>query len=343
MAAATMYVTPDGAGAKDGAAWASAFGEAEFENDLETASEAGDIYYIAGGTYTADSGYDWNARDGTAVAPITFVGVKAGTSNEPPTLADWADTNLDVSATEERPLFAMGANVFRSSDYNKFFNIKFTTTEASGIRCDLAVLLYNCDVVNDSGTANRNGFYLVNACTAIHCSAKSTNGYAINAAGTSVIIYCYVHDSAEGIRILGHAEICLFNIIDTCTTGINLATYDYTLLFGNSIYNTTTAVSGTDGHSVRCINNIIHTATDGFKWTTQTDSGFFAFNHNYCTDMYDGVEETVVPHKDNWVTGSSDPLFVDITGTSYTDQNYSLQAGSPCLNAGMAIKLAIGN
>ena len=33
MAAATMYVTPAGAGVKDGTTWAKAFGYAEFETD----------------------------------------------------------------------------------------------------------------------------------------------------------------------------------------------------------------------------------------------------------------------------------------------------------------------
>ncbi|MDE6450133.1 MAG: hypothetical protein K2L41_08665, partial [Muribaculaceae bacterium] len=52
--AATYYVTPDGAGSKDGSSWENAFGIGEFR-DQAAKNVNGDIYNLAGGTYIMES------------------------------------------------------------------------------------------------------------------------------------------------------------------------------------------------------------------------------------------------------------------------------------------------
>lgn len=48
--AATYYVTPEGAGEKDGSSWENAFGVAEFRNQAENNAN-GDVYHFEGGLY----------------------------------------------------------------------------------------------------------------------------------------------------------------------------------------------------------------------------------------------------------------------------------------------------
>jgi hypothetical protein len=345
---ANKYIDMDlGTGGNDGSSWANAYRTAAaVDAFFDTTVAAGDIVYVMQSTWTLTENCICTARDGTAIAPITIIGVKDGTTNEPPVLADWSDTNLDTPATDDRPTFACAAYALYTGDYWKFYNIRFTGSSSQMLVCYIGALFYNCYGYNSSGTENRAVFTPSDgSARLIHTEIISTNGYGISGSSATniTILFCYIHDSVIGINFPSHGygSKILFNVIDTCTTGINLVGATDVFLFGNSIYNTTTALAATTGYNAICINNIIHTATDGFKWTTQTDSNFFAYNHNYCTDMYDGVEETVIAHKDNYVTGSSDPLFVDVTGTGVTDLNFSLQAGSPCINAGMSIKLAV--
>ena len=51
---ANKYVTPAGAGSKDGTSWDNAFGATEFFTDIVTGGTlaTGDTYYIYTGTYT---------------------------------------------------------------------------------------------------------------------------------------------------------------------------------------------------------------------------------------------------------------------------------------------------
>jgi hypothetical protein len=328
MAAATMYVTPAGAGAKDGAAWASAMGEAEFEADLEANAEAGDIYYVQAGTYTLDSAYDASAKDGTAVGPISIIGVVAATTEEPPPLSRWG-------SGDDRPLFALGAYTFTTGDYFKIFNCRFTGTAATGLVAGNYAVVYNCYFRNTSGTAGRTACTITNSFI-INSECISDNGIALSLGSAAKAIFCYAHDSVTGIN-MNASNLILFCIADTCSTAGIAETADIGgTVFGNTIYNCPIGVSGTTGFHV-FINNIIDTATDGFKWTTQTDINFFAYNHagNNVTDMWDLVEETVAAHKDNWAT-SGDPLFTSAAGGSF-----SLGTASPCLSAGMKITLGV--
>lgn len=48
--ATDYYVSPEGAGSKDGSSWENAFGTAEFEEKAKTNAD-GDVYYFAGGVY----------------------------------------------------------------------------------------------------------------------------------------------------------------------------------------------------------------------------------------------------------------------------------------------------
>lgn len=64
--AATYYVTPDGAGTKDGSSWDNAFGVEEFRAQAAN-NVNGDIYNLAGGTYIMESAIAFKAETGFAL------------------------------------------------------------------------------------------------------------------------------------------------------------------------------------------------------------------------------------------------------------------------------------
>lgn len=334
MAAATMYVTPAGALGKTGANWANAMGEAEFEADLEANAEAGDIYYVASGAadgtsvpYTLDSAYDSSARDGTVVAPISIIGVKFGTTAEPPVLADWG-------AALDRPHFVCAANAVTFGDYYKLYNLSWTGTAASTVLTGTNARVYNCKGANTYATA-RNALYVGAYGAVIKYEGTGANCWGLRLGSPALALFCYLHDCYLGINTAAN-NFLLSNIIDTVTTGVFIEDDLGIIAINNTIYNSTTAISVGAGTGI-FINNIIDTATDGFLWTTQTDINFFAYNHegNNVTDMWDLVEEAVTAHKDNWVT-SGDPDFTNEAGG-----DFSLEATSPCIDAGMAMSLGV--
>lgn len=335
MAPATMYVTVAGAGTGDGLSWTNAFSFAQWETDLVTNSEPGDIYYVKAGTYTLPNSITSAAKDGTAVLPYAIIGVKAATTNVPPVLADWGTTT-------DKPTFVCAAYTFTFGDYYKVYNCIFTGTATNVITAGAYCVIKNLKASNTYTSTGRSALIAGSYSYVINCECQANDSGTQKGTGVligtySKMIFCYIHDSLIGINLAAGCVI-LYSIVDTCTTGIDVTSDDYVMLMGNTFYNTTTAVSATDATSFAGINNIIDTTTDGFLWTTQTDSNFFAYNHegNSVTDMWDLVEESVTAYKDNHVT-SGDPDFTD-----EANGNFSLESTSPCINAGMAITLGVG-
>jgi hypothetical protein len=340
MAAATMYVTVAGGDpTHDGTTWAKAFSMADFLADLTNNAEAGDIYYVQAGTYTLTGAHDSSAKVGTAVAPISIIGVKAATSAEPPVLADWG-TWVVGHATDDCPKFVCGANTFKVGNYHKTFNCNFTTDEAKGYECGTYCITYNCASTNSSGTANRYAFYNGTGSSYVKCEAVSTAGYGLYIASGRAV-FCYIHDSTNGINSAGQGDVVLFSVTDTCSGyGIAIGGSDYNVMMNNTFYNCATAFSATTGDSNLLINNIIDTATDGFKWTTTTNNNFFAYNHegNNVTEMFDTATAAyTLFHGDQWATTPADPKFTNAAGG-----DLSLGSDSPCIDAGMTITLGVG-
>jgi len=84
-----MYVTTTGAGDTSGDSWANAMDWDAFEADVDGACEPGDRYFVMEGYYSNDGALS-DYTGGTAQNPIEIIGVKSGTTAEPPTSADWA-------------------------------------------------------------------------------------------------------------------------------------------------------------------------------------------------------------------------------------------------------------
>jgi parallel beta-helix repeat protein len=335
MARTYYHVTTTGADTKTGADWAHAMDLAAFVAWIDSADFAVDsTYYFKSGEYTLTGALNITDRDGTAVAPVCIIGVKAATTNEGANvvLSDW-----ESGAT--RPTFTCAANAFSVGNYYKIYNCIFTGTANPTLSAEVGIVLYNCKISNTYGSA-RTALQSSNYARVINCEVTSTAGGGINTSTpvTITVAYTYIRDCGGTGVSCGNNSIILFNVIDTCVTGIYLEDSANCVIANNTIYNTTTAISATSAYAICCINNIIDTAGDGIKWTTQTDINLHAYNHvgNSTDPMWNTVEATFSAHKDNWVTGGTgdDPEFND-----EANGDFKLAATSPCIDAGMSLTL----
>lgn len=313
-----IYVTVAGAGNKSGSTWGNAMGRAEWETDLEAPASPDDTYYVEEGTYTLSEDIDNSAIDGTSTAPIKIIGVKSGTSNEPPVFADHAFTTA-------RPLIEAAGWMWKFGDYWIFKNLRVTTTEATGFQTGANCLLINCASNNSSGTSGRRGFTLGAVNNVIGCEAQSINGQAFRADGSNnKFVGCYAHDSDYGFHAASGRMDTINSIADTCTiAGINIDARSDSQAINNTIYNCAIGIRGTS--AVRCliVNNIIDACTIGASWTTNYPSNYFDYN------CWDNTTDTVnITKGDNAVTG--DPGM-----GNPANGDFSIDSESNCVDAAL--------
>lgn len=258
MAATYYYVDSTKSNGNDGSSWANAFSTSDFETSIENlGAGVTDVYYfIKGGTYS-----NWSASNivpadrGTTALPCYIIGVKSGTTN--------VGANIvlsDYAYGTDRPLFSGGAYGIGGANTASWIvkNIILTTTGSTGL--SIAGTKINCKATNTSTTANRPALY---GGININCEGISIKGYAIQA--PTVIVSSYLHDSAYGT---GSAVKILNNVIETCVTGIELASTDNGFIVNNTIYNCITGINSSAGDSINdvFINNIISQCYDGISW-----------------------------------------------------------------------------
>ena len=305
LAATNMYVTVTGAGAKNGLTWATAFSITEFETDAEGAAEAGDAYYFEEGTYTLTSAIAV-ALDGTAVAPISIVGVVSGTTAEPPTSADFA-------TGDNRPLIAAAAFSFIFDDYWILRNMRLATTTVNGLRIDTGGIMENCKSVNTSLTLNRPALRSGGLGSFVNNEGISTNGIALNIITPTFRGHGnYLHDSLVGISAAGRT-VSTSTIISSCVTAYSGVSNDDLSLLNNTLYNGTAGITATDSARNLFLNNNISNFTTGASWTTEQKSNWFDYN-NWFNNTADVSNVT---KGDN--ATALDPEFADVAIITGTD------------------------
>jgi hypothetical protein len=273
----------------------------------------GNYIYVKTGSYTAGESVV-QATDFSARAPVKWIGYTA--------------TRGDATVGDDRPLIACtSTNAFTvGGSYSILSNLRFTIGAAAGLSLGSNVHGINLKVTGSGAVA-------------ITLNGKLTRSEAIAAAGTGIsfgsygasAINCYVHDSVTGY-VAGQDAINIeSSVADTCTTGINCVTFAGHLVKNNTIYNCTTGISGSTGYSSLFINNIITDCADGAKWTTVTPSNIWEYNCFNNTYDVNGV-----------TAGATDLLATDPLLTKPAGGDFTLQASSPCLNAGAAVGVNTG-
>jgi hypothetical protein len=335
-----VYFTPAGAGAMTGANWANAFEEDSLFHYAVNHIAAGDVYVIADGTYTMTASINATTT-GTATAPIVLVGVKAGTTHEGAAIVK-ADLSA-YGANTDRPLIAGGSYLFQVGNFYILHGLNINGDGARSVQTGENCTIIRCTIENDY-PADGNAWCVWTGYRlhCIGCDFSSAHGNGILADVWSKIINCYFHDfrgvdNASGKCIQGGAET-----VDGCRffrvrEAYNSGGYPNCLFKGNSVDSASIAVELTAGtYGFMGINNVIDRSTSkAFLCAEQTDNNYFEGNHGddtQNTDMWDGVEVTNPFFADNNVS-TGDPLWTDPT-----TGDFSLGAGSPCLNSGEGYK-----
>ena len=337
---ASYRVTPAGAGDKDGSTWANALqgvstgGSNSFEEIVEGTPTAGDIFYVAGGTYTLTSALT-PAVSGSGTAPFKVIGVKSTTTNENPVYSDWA-------FGDDRPLFDCGAYTFGPSavGYWRFYNLRFTGTATYVARLYDAGAYLNCKSTNTSSSSERYAFYgryysTFYGCEVISNGSSSGRGIGLERDGSKVL-FCNIHNcNGIGVFFTGNTEFISNSVIHNCGNGIycygsNKCTYG---IMNNTIYGCTTGIRGEpNGDNCFFFNNIVSGCTNGAVWNTDSKSNVWDYNcWNNTTNWTHSA----------WMNGPNDvvddPLLKDPANDDFT-----LDTGSPCFDAGMQLGANVG-
>lgn len=336
------HVTSSGAGDNSGDSWGNAMAESDFETHLEGSLAAGEVFFVKEGTYTLDSAYNFSANDGTAVSPISIIGVKSGTTNEGANVVytDWA------RAAANRPFFDTGTYKIQTGDYTHIRNISVQGDVSNVLHFGTYGLLENCKVEHDAATGQAEYcIYAPYAMRIINCEITAPNAYGIASEGGMILINSYIHDvqgsTGYGVRLVGAGCCVAFNILDACKLGVDLGANNANPIFNNTFYDNDVDCNGTNGKGNVFINNLHEsTNTDAYKYSTQTDNNFFWNNwgdDTRCNDMWDGVASGTIYQDYVNISGtiSGDPSFT----TAGSD--FSLTSASDALNAGFSIELGV--
>lgn len=345
---ATYYVDFDlGSGLNDGTSWANAF---RTESALWTTATgginnaaAGDIYYISNAstdiTLTANRGA--TTVDGTPLLPITIIGVKNGTTAEPPAYSDWA------TAAADRPTFVAGAYELGFGETWKIMNIEVTCANGNnyGLQTGRESHVVNVKVSRSGGSASTYCFYSYESGSTawVNCEAQgANNGYGTGFAPQSSgrVIFCYAYDLENGVYAANTGLVVIGSIFDNCAAGINITDEAFATIINNTIHDCEEGIGATTGYSNTIINNIVNDCTrgdaDGANWTTQYDSNFW-WKNNFEGNTTNFVNVASSGTHSDLELDTNDPQFTDVN-----NDDFSLQSGSACRDAGMTISLGVG-
>lgn len=337
-AATNHYITVAGAGTKTGATWGNAKSKTEFAARYDTA-QAGDIFWIAGGTYTFTAqlnscrGED-SCYEGTYAEPISVIGVKTGTTNTPPLKSDW------TTGTDSPTLNTEGYH-FVSGHYWNFRNLIIIVNSQNGFDIGTGCNIENCKITNTTAIANYHATTEETGCSTIHCEISSPLGYGIWNYGGCLAMFNDIHDCVTGI--ICKSDVTLEkNIIRKCSFGVNMNNTFYPAhgynehILNNSFSACSTGIKGQHpkgGNKI--INNIFNCFTYDLSMDTSDNTMTIRYNRytqSTSKTMLRGVDTSGVYQDYEWSGG--DPLW-----TNPGSNNFTLQSSSPCKNAGLKLEL----
>jgi parallel beta-helix repeat protein len=318
---ANYYVTTTGAGTNSGADWDNAFDWAAFASQ---GLSAGDSVYFAGGTYSVSAGYS-NASDGAYRNHISLIGVSSGTTNEPPTMSDWA-TGTD------RPLINTGSNSFVIDNSWRLSNLRFTSSNATySLVTDTYTIIQNCKISNTAVSLSR--CLNMHSGTLYNSEIECTDGDGLWTGLTSNIIMCLFHGGdGFGIGCNGNTGSVIGNIVYDFPTGIGLYTVGEFYVAHNTVYEATTyGIDATQSGGNIIINNTLSGCGTGIAGSTSYPQALIDYNNYYnnTTDVSN-------------VSKGPNAMAVNPNFTDAASGDFSLASASDLIGAGLGIQLGVG-
>jgi hypothetical protein len=323
---ADNYVTVAGAGAKTGVDWDNAFGMAEFISDVASAA-AGDFYYVMEGTYTHASNISCSL--GVYNNRLFLVGVKSGTTAEPPTASDFATGTA-------RPYFtATGYNVTFGA-YWKMFNIRIQNDISASCYIGEGSVLRNSSVISVGESNFYHAVQLTGPNTIIIDCHLEALGQAVRSDDNTTDYCMFIASYFKGEKGIVAGGMIDYQIVMNCIfDSITLAAIDVAWgnglrAIGNTFYACGTGIAGTTAHSLVIMNNIFSDCTDGMKFTSTLSQQVVDYNNYY----NNGTDVTGIVKGTNAL--AVNPQFTDAAGG-----DFSLNAASALIGAGFGIQLGV--
>jgi hypothetical protein len=228
----------------------------------------------------------------------------------------------------------MGSN---SISLQQYWNINYISLTGTGTDVLKGIAsgnwsFANGKITNTSGTANRAAVTLTGA-NAINAEFVSTNGYAVQAASNALgdIKSCYIHDSVYGIYCTSSGG---FNVdkcvIDSCTTAGYLTSRVGIVVDDSIFYNCPVGFDVAATYRHRVSGSVFHTCSTAGISATSTLQTFWCNNSAFYNNGANGINVTL----DSSCIIGVDPLFTDPANGDFT-----IQSGSPLLNAGFDFSL----
>lgn len=287
---------------------------------------AGMKWWVQKGTYT-QNGIDFTSTAGTNLLPYVVEG--------------YDTTRGDNPTGTNRPLITLNSGYYYSfGSYWKLFNMSFYYASGGGGYPYQAYLGANSLARNCKFESN--DFFGYNTLTIsggnwfIDCEFKHrTNGTAHNtvmAYGTGNFFHgCLFVGSTKGVYCAGSVfNYCIFS--GAVTQAIDINGIDN--FISNCVFYSCGKAVNSNGaaYQVRIVNSIILTCTVGLSCSASSPTDFYSDYNNF----YDNGTDVT-----NVIKGPNDTA----ANPSFTDAangNFSLAAGSGCIDAAFSTRLAVG-
>lgn len=283
---------------------------------------AGQAVYLKNGSFTIGEAVT-NSADGTSSAAIAYLGYNTLRGDNP------TSTN--------RPTIVAGANsvIWSAADYYILNNLILTSSNANGLSIGLNSLVLN---VKSTNSSTGNGMQIGAGTVILNGEFSSASGTAvsINGAGGK-LIGSYIHDSTTCIALVANRTdtMTLFNVLDTCTTGISIgSSANAPIIMNNTIFGAETpagtgiSAASTQATGITLVGNIIYGWTTGVSFNASSSSALSEYNNFYNNTT----------NSSNITAGSTDlavdPAFTDSSTADFSIGTALKAAGFPGLLPG---------
>ena len=292
---------------------------------------AGNKVWFAYGTYT--------------ITANVSISIGVGTNNNHVVHEGYYSTRGDSPTGANRPTINQTTYEYTLGTCTTVFNMIFSGSRNFALSTIVAPFEFiNCKFENTYNAST--AYCLIPTSTGgkySGCEFRAQYGRAVAIASSGFNLFrrCYFHDSVTGIYTQSASQLMLLEcVIDTCTNGIlwSANSNPGSVIESSVFYACTTAVDSTGKYmrNASFTNNIFHggssNQTNCILDNDTNKSSSFRFNlfYNYTNNLYTGFGTLDSTN----ITGS-DPVFTDAANGDFT-----LQSGSPALNAGASLTMA---